>query len=67
MTIQKRAVISMDKAAHELIDSPDTGELLFGADRQVMALRPAEDTSPHAYGTRAGSRNNLVRSGSCRG
>jgi hypothetical protein len=56
VTIQKRGVISLNKAAHELIDSPDTVELLFDADRQVMALRPAEDTSPHAYGVRAGSK-----------
>ena len=56
VTIQKRGVISLNKAAHELIDSPDTVELLFDADRQVMALRPADDTSPHAYGVRAGSK-----------
>ena len=56
VTIQKRGVISLNKAAHELIESPDTVELLFDADRQVMALRPADDTSPHAYGVRAGSK-----------
>lgn len=55
VTIQKRGVISLNKAAHELINSSETVELLFDADRQVMALRPAEDTSPHAYGVRAGS------------
>lgn len=56
VTIQKRGVISLNKAAHELIDSPDTVELLFDADRQVMALRSADDASPHAYGVRAGSK-----------
>ena len=56
VTIQKRGVISLNGAAHELIGSPDTVELLFDPDRQVMALRPADDTSPHAYGVRAGSK-----------
>ncbi|MEX5301372.1 hypothetical protein [Kocuria sabuli] len=53
--IQKRGVISLNRAAHELIDSPETVELLFDAQRSVMALRPADDTSPHAYGVRTGS------------
>lgn len=56
VTIQKRGVISLNKAAHDLIDSAQTVELLFDAQRNVMALRPADDTSPHAYGVRAGSK-----------
>ncbi|PLC10764.1 hypothetical protein AUQ48_17080 [Kocuria flava] len=55
VTIQKRGVISMNKAAHELLDSADTVELLFDRERQVMAIRAADDSSPHAYAVRNGS------------
>lgn len=55
-TILKRGVLSLNKAAQELIGSPQTVELLFDADRHVMALPPADDTSPHAYRLRAGSK-----------
>ena len=56
VTIQKRGVISLNKAAHELVDSAETVELLYDRDRQVMALRAADDSSPHAYAVRNGSR-----------
>lgn len=56
VTIQKRGVISMNKAAHDLVDNAETVELLFDRDRQVMALRAADDSSPHAYAVRSGSK-----------
>lgn len=56
VTIQKRGVISLNKAAHQLIDSAQTVELLFDPDRRVVALRPADDSSPHAYAVRNGSK-----------
>ena len=56
VTIQKRGVISLNKAAHDLVDNADTVELLFDRDRSVMALRPADDSSPHAYAVRTGSK-----------
>ncbi|PLC10820.1 hypothetical protein AUQ48_15970 [Kocuria flava] len=55
MTIQKRGVISMNKAAHELLDNAETVELLFDRDRQIMAIRATDDSSPHAYAVRNGS------------
>jgi hypothetical protein len=55
VTIQKRGVISLNKAAHALIDSAETVELLYDRDRSVIALRATDDTSPHAYAIRAGS------------
>jgi hypothetical protein len=57
VTIQKRGVISLNKAAHQLIDSAQTVELLFDSEREVVALRPADDSSPHAYAVRNGSKN----------
>ena len=56
VTIQKRGVISLNKAAHDLIDNAQTVELLYDHDRQVMALRATDDSSPHAYAVRNGSK-----------
>ena len=56
VTIQKRGVISLNKAAHDLVGNAATVELLYDRDRQVMALRPADDSSPHAYAVRNGSK-----------
>lgn len=56
LTIQKRGVISLNKAAHDLIGNAETVELLFDRDRQVMAVRATDDSSPHAYAVRNGSK-----------
>ena len=56
VTIQKRGVISLNKAAHDLVDNAETVELLYDRDRQVMALRATDDSSPHAYAVRNGSK-----------
>lgn len=56
VTIQKRRVISMNKAAHDLIDNAETVELLHDSDRSIMALRVADDSSPHAYAVRSDSK-----------
>ncbi|WP_229586599.1 hypothetical protein [Kocuria sp. CCUG 69068] len=56
MTIQKRGVISLNKAAHDLVDNAQTVELLYDRDRQFMALRATDDSSPHAYAVRNGSK-----------
>ncbi|MHC5560829.1 hypothetical protein [Kocuria sp. U4B] len=56
VTIQKRGVISLNRAAHDLVDNAETVELLYDRDRQIMALRAADDSSPHAYAVRNGSR-----------
>ncbi|GLC62599.1 hypothetical protein PLESTB_001917900 [Pleodorina starrii] len=57
VTIQKRGVISLNKTAHDLIGNAETVELLYDRDRQVMALRAADDSSPHAYAVRSGSKH----------
>ncbi|MEX5271549.1 hypothetical protein [Kocuria sabuli] len=56
VTIQRRGVISLNKAAHDLIGNAETVELLYDRDRQVVALRAADDSSPHAYAVRNGSK-----------
>lgn len=59
VTIQKRGVISLNKAAHDLIENAETVELLYDRDRNVIALRAADDSSPHAYAVRSTSSRGL--------
>lgn len=47
ITIQKRGIFSLNKAAHKLIGEPQTVELLFDKEKQIIALRPSNDA--HAY------------------
>lgn len=51
VTIQKRGIFSISKAAHKLIDEAATVELLFDKEEQIIAMRPAS-ASPHAYAIR---------------
>jgi len=50
VTIQKRGIFSINKAAHKLIGEPATVELLFDRENQIVALR--ESDQPHAYAIR---------------
>lgn len=51
-TIQKRGLISLNRAAFGMIGSPDAVELLWDADRQVVGLRPSSPSNPNAYPAR---------------
>jgi hypothetical protein len=55
VTIQRRGIFSINKAAHKLINEAETVELLFDRENQVIGLRPAE-VSPHAYAIRKSAR-----------
>lgn len=59
VTLQKRGILSINAAAHALIDKPDVVELLFDSDRRVIALRPAA-SSPTAYQVRGPSKTGQV-------
>lgn len=50
VTIQKRGIFSINRAAHKLIGEPETVELLYDRDRKVIALRPSRES--HAYSIR---------------
>lgn len=52
ITIQKRGIFSISKAAHKLIGEAATVELLFDKDSQIIGIR-ASEPSPHAYAIRA--------------
>ncbi|GHF06560.1 hypothetical protein [Pseudolysinimonas yzui] len=50
VTIQKRGIFSINKAAHKLIGEPETVELLFDKEAHVIAMRPSAES--HAYTVR---------------
>lgn len=50
ITIQKKGIFSINRAAHRLIGEPETVELLFDREAKVIALKPSEES--HAYAIR---------------
>lgn len=52
VTIQKRGLMSLNRAAYELIDAPEAVELLWDADRQVIGMRATALQNPDAYPAR---------------
>jgi hypothetical protein len=50
VTIQKRGIFSINKAAHKLVGEPETVELLFDKDAEIIAMRPSNES--HAYAIR---------------
>jgi hypothetical protein len=51
-TIQKRGLISLNRAAFALIDGAKAVELLWDPDRRVIGFRPCALDSPNAYPVR---------------
>lgn len=51
-TIQKRGLISLNRAAFDLIEQSEGVELLYDGERNLIALRPALLTNPNAYPAR---------------
>lgn len=49
VTIQKRGVMSFNKAAHEAMGSPDYIELLYDATEKIIGFRPCDGGTKHAY------------------
>lgn len=45
VTVQKRGIVSINGAAHKIINATRVVELLFDIDRRVMAIRPAEPST----------------------
>lgn len=52
VTVQKRGMLSLNRAAHALIGAPEFVELLWDDDRKVIGLRPAAPDNPNAYPAR---------------
>ena len=50
VTIQKKGIFSINRAAHNMIGSPPTVELLFDKEAGVVAMRASSES--HAYAIR---------------
>jgi len=53
VTVQRRGIMSMNRASHRLIGEPEFVELLWDAERQVIGLRPTDSSNPNAYPVRS--------------
>lgn len=49
VTIQKRGLLSFNKAAHVALGEPAAVELLYNRTDRVIAVRGVDDDVPHAY------------------
>lgn len=52
VTIQKRGLMSLNRAAYELVGAPKAVELLWDAERRVIGMRSATLQNPDAYPAR---------------
>lgn len=59
VTVQKRGLLSFNKAAHAALGAPEAVELLYNAQARLIAVRPVDVNVPHAYKFRSvgGQRN----------
>jgi hypothetical protein len=53
VTIQKRGILSFNKAAYVALGSPKAVELLFDKSRRIIGIRPVDPTVDHAYPMRS--------------
>lgn len=58
VTIQRRGLISMNRAAHGLIGAPDFVELLYEGERKIVGIRATTEDNPNAYPARPQSTAN---------
>ncbi|WP_392424245.1 hypothetical protein [Barrientosiimonas humi] len=52
VTIQKRGLMSLNRAAYSMLESPEAIELLWDSDRRIIGMRAAKLESPDAYPAR---------------
>jgi hypothetical protein len=60
ITIQKKGVISLNKAAFEALESPESVELLYDPEARLVALRKVDSAVEHAYQVRAPVENHAT-------
>lgn len=56
VSIQKRGVISINRAAYTLMDAPECVELLYDRVIAVVGIRGVGDDVPHGYAVRGAGR-----------
>ena len=52
VTLQKKGIISLNRAAFEALGDPEAVELLYDKEANLMALRRVESSVEHAYKVR---------------
>jgi hypothetical protein len=57
VTIQRRGPFSFNRAAYELMGSPEAVELLYDRDTERVAFRPVSAERPRAFPVRAQGKN----------
>lgn len=57
VSIQKRGVISINRAAYTLMGNPECVELLYDRDNAVVGIRAVDDDVPHGYALRGAGRS----------
>jgi hypothetical protein len=65
VTIQKKGVISLNRAAFEALGGPEFVELLFDPEARLVALRQGDSSVEHAYQVRAPVKNHATWLISC--
>jgi hypothetical protein len=52
ITVQKKGIIAFNRAAHALLGSPTTIELLYDPDEKIIGFRVADPEEEYAYAIR---------------
>ncbi len=52
VTIQRKGIISINRAAYSMMGEPSAVELLYDRERQIVGFRAAAETVGHAYEVR---------------
>ncbi len=60
VTIQKKGVISLNKAAFDALENPDSVELLYDPDARLVGLRKVDSSVEHSYQVRAPVENHAT-------
>jgi hypothetical protein len=60
VTMQKKGVISLNKAAFDALEQPDSVELLYDSESRLVALRKVDSSVEHAYQVRAPVENHAT-------
>jgi hypothetical protein len=57
VTLQKKGIISLNRAAFEALNHPEAVELLYDRDGHLMALRHVDSSVEHSYAVRSPAGN----------
>ena len=60
VTMQKKGVISLNKAAFDALGQPDSVELLYDSESRLVGLRKVDSSIDHAYQVRAPVENHAT-------